>query len=95
MDNPQAFPHGNPTHGGDIGTTLRDWFAGQALVGFLSDGSQRLINEACKDVPEFLDMGPVSRAAVVNEQIASGCYALADALLAARSTPVAAIEGEQ
>ena len=33
-ENPQAFPHGNPTHGGDIGMTLRDYFAGQALAGF-------------------------------------------------------------
>lgn len=32
-ENPQAFPHGNPTHGGDIGMTLRDYFAGQALAG--------------------------------------------------------------
>lgn len=31
-DNPQAFPHGNPTHGGDIGMTLRDYFAGQTIA---------------------------------------------------------------
>ncbi len=29
----QAFPHGDPTNGGDIGMTLRDHFAGQALTG--------------------------------------------------------------
>ena len=28
-DNPQAFPHGNPTDGGELGMTLRDYFAGQ------------------------------------------------------------------
>ena len=32
-ENPQAFPHGNPTHGGTTGMTLRDYFAGQALAG--------------------------------------------------------------
>jgi len=36
----QAFPHGNPTHGGDIGMTLRDWFAGQALAGIASISSE-------------------------------------------------------
>lgn len=35
-ENPQAFPHGDPTHGGDIGMTLRDWFAGQTLAGLVS-----------------------------------------------------------
>ena len=33
----QAFPAGNPTHGGNTGMTLRDYFAGQALVGLLSN----------------------------------------------------------
>lgn len=33
----QAFPHGNPTDGGDIGMTLRDYFAGQALAGWISN----------------------------------------------------------
>lgn len=28
-----AFAHGNPTHGGDEGMTLRDYFAAQVLVG--------------------------------------------------------------
>ena len=31
-----AFAHGNPTHGGDPGMTLRQWYAGQALKGILS-----------------------------------------------------------
>lgn len=31
-----AFPTGNPTHGGHSGMTLLDYFAGQALVGLLS-----------------------------------------------------------
>jgi hypothetical protein len=64
--------------------SLRDWFAGQALSGFLANGSQRLVHEACKEEPDFLDMGPDRRAKVVNEQIARGCLALADAMLAAR-----------
>ena len=36
-DGGQAFPAGNPTHGGHEGMTLRDWFAGQALAGMLAN----------------------------------------------------------
>lgn len=36
-DGGQAFPHGNPEQGGDIGMTLRDYFAGQALAGATSN----------------------------------------------------------
>jgi hypothetical protein len=36
-DGGQAFPVGNPTHGGEPGMTLRDWFAGQALAGILAN----------------------------------------------------------
>ncbi|MCK5316271.1 MAG: hypothetical protein KAJ55_00075 [Anaerolineales bacterium] len=32
-DGGPAFGHGDPTHGGDPGMSLRDWFAGQALAG--------------------------------------------------------------
>ena len=32
-DGGQAFPTGNPTHGGHEGMTLRQWYAGQALAG--------------------------------------------------------------
>ncbi len=33
IENPPAFPMGDPTHGGYDGMTLRDYFAGQALAG--------------------------------------------------------------
>ena len=36
-DGGQAFPHGNPTHGGDIGMTLRDYFAGQVAIGAIRE----------------------------------------------------------
>lgn len=42
MDNPSAFPVNSANLGGpgayepDPGMTLRDWFAGQALVGLMS-----------------------------------------------------------
>ena len=88
MANPPAFPNYANDYGPiQEGMSLRDWFAGQALAGFLSNGSQRLINEACKKEPAFLDKGPNARAAVVNELIASGCYELADAMLAESSKP--------
>ena len=32
-DGGMAFPMGNPTDGGEIGMTLRDYFAGQVLIG--------------------------------------------------------------
>ena len=38
-DGGPAFAHGDPTHGGDSGMTLRDYFAGQALQGLLARSS--------------------------------------------------------
>jgi len=38
-DGGQAFPHGDPTNGGDIGMTLRDYFAAKAMAGFCADSS--------------------------------------------------------
>lgn len=32
-----AFPYGNPTHGGENGMTLRDYFAAKAMQGFAAD----------------------------------------------------------
>lgn len=29
----QAFPYGDPTHGGEFGMTLRDYFAAKAMQG--------------------------------------------------------------
>lgn len=34
-DGGQAFPHGDPTNGGDIGMTLRDYFAAKAMQAYL------------------------------------------------------------
>lgn len=52
-----------------LGATLRDWFAGQALAGWLATHSNRT------------QPTEVSQAA---ESITDLCYALADAMLAAR-----------
>lgn len=47
MDNPNAFPVNAANLGGpgayepDPGMTLRDWFAGQALTGWMHDGLPR------------------------------------------------------
>ena len=38
MNNPQAFPHGDPTHGGEQGMTLRDYFAAKAMQADITDG---------------------------------------------------------
>ena len=66
--------------------TLRDEFAMAALEGFLADGSQRLIAQALEEDPNrALIQDALALASVVNEQLAAGCYALADAMLRARA----------
>jgi hypothetical protein len=67
------------------GMSLRDWFAGQALAGFLADGSQRLVAEAIEESADRVFIQDTKAlAALANEAIARGVYALADAMLAAR-----------
>lgn len=48
-ENPFAFPMGNPEQGGYDGMTLRDHFAGQALVGLLSSGKWHNDGEGFED----------------------------------------------
>lgn len=40
MNNPPAFPHGDPTHGGELGMTLRDYMAAKAMQGMMHDVDQ-------------------------------------------------------
>ena len=83
-DGGPAFPRSASVFD-DRGMRLRDYFAAQALTGFLADGSQRLIAQALEEDPNrHLIQDATAKAAVVNEQLALGCYALADAMLAAR-----------
>lgn len=92
-ENPFAFPSpemrsadGQGIFAPILGMTMRDYFAGQALQGFLADGSQRHINEAIKESREASGMvaDSVAMTAIVNGLLAEGAYALADAMLAAR-----------
>lgn len=39
-DGDPAFGHGDPTHGGEPGMSLRDYFAGQALGGVMANLAQ-------------------------------------------------------
>lgn len=86
-----AFPipaaeHSQGGHFQEYGMSLRDYFAAAALTGFLADGSQRLVNEAVVASPEgklIADTQALAR--IVNGEIAKGCYALADAMLAVGS----------
>lgn len=65
---------------------LRDWFAGMALAGFLSDSSQRLIARAIEeDQNAALVQDTEAKASIVNGLLAEGCYSLADAMLAERA----------
>ena len=66
--------------------SLRDWFAGQALIGFLADGSQRKVAKAISESAEAaLIQDDRAKTAIINELIAEGMYSLADAMLAERS----------
>lgn len=56
------------------GMSLRDWFAGQALAGWIARG-------AITDIRAQLPTGTAEEAIPI---LASGCYAVADAMLQAR-----------
>ncbi len=78
----QAFPSGNPTHGGDIGMTLRDYFAAKAVVGLLAT---HIKNEQDEQVPWlFSDLLPTWNHNHGRETLACLAYELADAMLLAR-----------
>lgn len=66
-DNPKAFPSGS-RYSGDLGMTLRDWFAGQALTS-----TMRLVTGHESEPGEGMAQTFARRA-----------YELADAMLEAR-----------
>ena len=69
IDNPPAFPLlGRSVNGDQEGMTLRDWFAGQALVGVAQEYLHR--NGFHGDT--------------LFENLATHSYRIADAMLAAR-----------
>lgn len=81
--NPRAFPHPPliNAHGlaithGDFGMTLRDYFAGQALQGMLSN------TDIAKDARDQNDSTEAAQ-----RWCARGAYQFADAMLAERSKP--------
>jgi hypothetical protein len=50
-----AFPHGDPTHGGDLGMTLRDYFAAAALQGLLANGCYGSCDSAANHAYGYAD----------------------------------------
>ena len=44
-DGGPAFAHGNHEQGGSSGMSLRDWFAGQALMGLIIQNSEEILEE--------------------------------------------------
>jgi len=74
-ENPSAFPYACPPefYAAETGMTLRDWFAGQALVGFMSM------------VPHLKNMQTRNGSDLDEKAFAEGAFALADAMLAERS----------
>lgn len=59
-DNPKAFPSGS-RYSGDLGMTLRDWFAGQVANGLVNSASRAngtsdwIINEVACDAYRLAD----------------------------------------
>jgi hypothetical protein len=76
-ENPPAFPcqalgsDGLPEVSASDGMTLRDWFAGQALAGLMS-------NENTPFSADYAEVEP--------RQIAEAVYEIADAMLTARQS---------
>jgi len=77
-DNPPAFPlQAQGDHKHRSGMSLRDYFAGQALVAELSCAT----SERCVDA---LVTAAVAAGQTPEQRIAFNCYRMADAMLAAR-----------
>lgn len=78
-DGGQAFSFVEPPTSCGVapGMTLRDWFAGQALVGELAATNT---NSAASATVQAASENGRS----IEEQVAANCYDLADAMLAAR-----------
>ena len=81
-DGGQAFPHGDPTNGGDIGMTLRDYFAAKALP-LVSDHENGTVGDAARE----LGISPDKYEWRIHWPMlcARRAYAWADAMLAERA----------
>lgn len=84
-DGGQAFPHGDETHGGMLGMTLRDYFAAQALQGMFACGGHRDVYAEISRTKEAFCLPAAEIAAATNERVAAMAYAMADAMLKERA----------
>lgn len=73
QDGGPAFPIATRNNGSHPGMSLRDWFAGQALTGLLSDPTNEIQEEESHG--QYYAISAVS------------AYMIADAMLAARKEP--------
>lgn len=78
-------PANNETHSIEQhwGMSIRDYFAAQAMQGAIAEGSLRNIATLIQDVYPEMTSEDVAKAS--NAQLAKRCYAIADAMLAART----------
>lgn len=75
------IPGNNEWERATYGMTLRDWFAGQALIGILRDPSDTSKQCAKYAMDDIRDGKPLNSFTKI---VAASCYAYADALLAER-----------
>ena len=92
-DGGPAFPSPDTVHPngqvqyGTFGMTLRDWFAGQALVAVIAAESHQArldANRCHEDQVAFLQWWKEGSSSDMNDDLALACWGIADAMIAAR-----------
>ena len=79
-----AFAHGDPTHGGHEGMTLRDYFAAKALPVSYQFWMTDYYHPDAPDAEVRAEDERADFSPSMKELIAQGAYELADAMLKAR-----------
>lgn len=85
VENPTAFPQEiREVHEKYQGMSLRDYFAGQALVGLSASWYKTILDLGVRD-PDGMKKLKAEDAESIRNTLASGSYLVADAMLKERS----------